>query len=109
MEKKEKNIIDNFLDNYGTEDRKIKYKKIFVKPSKFKCVVGFIFSFIFLILLLTLISFTFMYFLLLFGDLLIFLYYSLNLFTKKGIGLPKYISYYEDEEFEDKTSRYKVQ
>lgn len=106
MEKKDKNMLDIFLDNYGTE-RKVNYKKVYVKPSRRKCIMGFIFSLIFLIILLFIITFSLMYFLLLLGDLLIFLYYTINLFTEKGIGLPKVVPYYE-EDFDDKKERYKV-
>lgn len=106
MGKKDKNMLDIFLDNYGTE-KKVKYKRVYVKPDKNKCIRGFIFSLIFLIILLFIITFSFMYFLLLLGDLLIFLYYTINLFTERGIGLPKIVPYYE-EDFEEKKDRYKV-
>lgn len=109
MDKKDKNIVDKFLDLYEKEDN-YRYKKIYVRPSKFKSIVGFIFSLIFLILLFTLFTPKPIYFVLLLGDLLIVLYYGCNLFTKNGIGLPKKVLVYEDdEEYTKKENRYKVQ
>lgn len=108
MDKKNKNIVDKFLEFYSKEDN-YKFKTIYVRPSKFKSIVGFIFSVIFLILLLTLFTLKGFYFLLLIGDLLIVFYYGCNLFTKNGIGLPKNVLVYEDNEEDKKEERYKVQ
>ena len=89
MNDKEKNIIDKFLDSYEKNNVEKKYVRVIVKPSKGKAIFGFIVSLILLIVLLTLFSLTFMYFLFLIGDLLIVIYYGINVFTEKGIGLPK--------------------
>ena len=42
-----------------------------------------------MIILIPMFSFTFMYMLLFLGDLIILIYYGINLFTKRGFLLPK--------------------
>ena len=92
MNKNDKNIIDNFLDIYENlinEKSQKKYKVIYKKPSKIKCIFNFGFCLLFMIILIPMFSFTFMYMLLFLGDLIILIYYGINLFTKRGLLLPK--------------------
>ncbi len=92
--KKDKNLVDMFLDGYSVandESSNMKYKKIYRKPSKVKCIIGFIFCLLILIILIRHFVFKLIFFLILIGDILILLFYGINLFTKKGWGLPKYI------------------
>ena len=109
---KDKNIIDKFLEAYdgANEASKTKeYKRVYQRPSKFKCIVGFIFSGLIMFVLLGIFHFSFMY-LLIFGvDLLFLLYYGINLFTKKGIGMPKYVKADEYTKNDDINDKYKVQ
>ena len=76
--------------------RKKNLKKVYYKPSLGKSVFGFLISLLFLFILLFAFGFqwSFMYLLLFFGDGIILFYYSMNLFTRRGIYLSKYI---EDE------------
>lgn len=98
MDNKDRNIIDKFLDNYEKQnDSNLVYKRVYVKPSKFKTIIGFIFSFGFLIILIRFFTRKPFYFVLLIGDILAFIYYSLNLFTKKGLPLPKTVAVEESE------------
>ncbi len=125
MNRDNKNLVDKFLDIYKREDN-YQYKTIYVKPSRFKCIVGFVVSVLFFILMLTFFTLKVLYFVVLLGDLVIVIYYGLNLFTEKGFGLPKNIPVYNDYdtsndqladieneddslEFEQNDSRYKVQ
>lgn len=101
MENKEKNIIDKFLDRYeDINNSNIRYKKVYQRPSKFKSLMGFIFSLFVLIILLSMFVFKLLYLILVIGVILTSLYYGINLFTKKGIGLPKSIPV-EDEDREE--------
>lgn len=115
MNNNEKNIFDKFLDNYdklNSKRNKFGYQKVYTKPTKIRCIIGFIFSLIFLILLIRLFVFKLLYFVILIIDLLILLYYSLNLFTKKGFPLPVTIrvdtesNKEETELYEDNPLRY---
>lgn len=99
MDNKNKNVIDKFLDGYEDyNEQKVVYKKVYEKPSKFKTAVGFIFSFGFFILLIRFFLLKPFYFILLIGDILALIYFSLNLFTKKGFSLPKVIAVKEEKE-----------
>ena len=92
MNKSNKNIVDSFLDiyeNLSNKNSHKKYKIVYKKPSKIKCLLSFGFCLLFMIILIPMFSFTFMYMLLFLGDLIILLYYGINLFTKKGWPLPK--------------------
>ncbi len=91
MENKDKNVFDKFLDNYERANVKQEYEKVYQRPSKFKSIVGFSFSFIIFILLLFMFVFDWLYFFLLLFDVAICIFYGINLFTEKGIGLPKYV------------------
>ncbi len=108
---KDKNIIDKFLEGYAQANESSKqetYKRIYQKPTKFKCIVGFIFSSLIMLVLIRIFKFNFMFFLIFFGDLLVLIYYSLNLFTKKGFALPKYVKRDEYTDNDDSNNRYKV-
>lgn len=115
MNNGEKNIIDKFLDSYAKHgEKKTKTVRVVVKPSKLKCIGGFIFSLIIFIILLTFFTFNLTYFAMLIGDLLIMLYYGINLFTEKGFGLPRSVEVpldelEDDEDLNDYSDRYKVQ
>ncbi len=111
MDNNEKNIVDKFLDGYeyANSERKC-YKRVYQKPSKIKAIIGFIFSLIFFIILIRLFVFKILYFIILIGDIVVCSYYGINLFTKKGIGLPKTVEVIVDEEVSQKNEDiYKVQ
>ena len=98
----DKNNLDLFLEGLTKEgNKKVYYEKVYVRPSKFKSVLGFIASLIFLVILIGLFTFSVMYFVLLIGSILVFLFFTINAFTKKGIGLPKNIAYVVEEEIEE--------
>ena len=112
-------IVDKFLDKYAERsNRKTEVRKVYVKPTKWRSCVGFIFSTIFFILLLTIFTIKFYYFVMLFVSLIIAIYYGINLFTEKGLGLPRTIEVVvkEDDSMQEselnnqeKSDRYKVQ
>ena len=81
------NLIDYFLDNY--ESIPEEYERVYEKPKKSKCIIGFIGSIIFLLALIPFASLNSLFFVLLIGDLLLIAFYGINLFTEKGIKLPK--------------------
>ncbi len=94
MKNKDNNIIDKFLahyDNMNAINENIEYQKVYKKPSRFKCIVGFIFSLLCFIFLIAFFVFKVMYFVILLFNILILAYYAINLFTEKGIGLPKMV------------------
>lgn len=104
MDDKNKNVIDKFLEGYEDyNERKVVYKKVYEKPGKVKTIVGFIFSFGFLLLLIRFFLLKPFYFFLLIGDILALVYFSLNLFTKKGFGLPKMVAVVEEKDKTEET------
>ncbi len=106
--KDDKNIIDKFLEGYTVANRNVSnttYKKSYQKPSKFKCIFGFIFSLIVFIILIRVFRTSILFFFILIGDLLCLIFYGVNLFTKKGIGIPKYVK----DNKEDYDKKHKVQ
>lgn len=112
MDDKNKNIIDKFLDAYDSANADSKtssYKRVYFRPSKFKCIVGLIFSGLIMFVLLGIFSFNFMYLIIFLVDLLFLLYYGINLFTKKGIGIPRYVKRDEYTNNDDLNDKYKVQ
>lgn len=87
-DKKDKgNFIDYFLDNYESVPEE--YERIYEKPKKSKTIIGFIGSIVFLIALIPFASLSGLFFILLIGDILAIAFYGINLFTEKGIKLPK--------------------
>ena len=99
----EKNNLDRFLEGLTSEgNKKITYDKVYERPSKAKSVIGFIISLIVLVILIGLFTLSVMYFVLIIGDVLLLVFFGVNAFTDKGIGLPKTIAYVvEDEEPEE--------
>lgn len=98
---KDKGMVDKFLEAYDKHsNKKTEYRRIIVKPSKAKCIFGFLFSLVFFLIVLSLFSFNFTYFIFFFGSLAVVLYYGINLFTEKGIGIPQTVEVpvVEDEE-----------
>lgn len=89
MEKdKYKKVLKNILE----KDEIVEQEKIYYRPSKFKTIFGFSFSLIIMIILLRMgFQLTVIYLTLFLGDLVILAYYALNLFTKEGFLLPKYV------------------
>lgn len=80
-----KNIIDSFLDKYDELESKKKVKvETYYRPSKGKCIFGFIFCLIFLLILLRIFHFSIVYMFIFIGDILCLIYFGLNLFTKNG-------------------------
>lgn len=95
------NLFDKFLDRYDAyneRNRRIEYRRIIKKPPMFECVLGFGFSFLILVVLIIYFSPTKMYFVILIGDLLFLAYYGVNLFTKKGFGLPATVAVVVDDQ-----------
>lgn len=93
----EKNKYKKFIKNILEKDEIVEHKKVYYKPSKIKLIFGFIFSLIIMIILLRIgFQFTMMYLLIFLGDLVILSYYVINLFTKEGILLPKYVKVKKD-------------
>lgn len=90
---KKKNVVDKFLDlMYSQSLNNTEKKKIYYRPTKKKALIGFIISLFFmLIMLFHFLKFSFIFFLLILGDSIALLYYGINLFTKKGLLIPKYI------------------
>lgn len=113
MDNKDKNIIDKFLDGYEKSSNTQRvYTRVYERPSKLKSLVGFIFSLLCFIILIRLFVFKMLYFVILIFNLLILAFYSINLFTEKGIGLPKTVEMIEDIEdadTDDDNDIYKVQ
>ncbi len=109
--KNNKNIIDRFLEGYAdaNEDSKQSiYKRVYQKPSKIKCILGFTISALIMLFLIRLFNLKFMFLLIFFGDLAVLLFYGLNLFTKKGIAIPKYVKKDEYTDNDDLNDKYKV-
>lgn len=98
MENREKNIVDKFLDNYESiSNNQVRYKRIYQRPSKFKSFVGFVFSVVLLIMLLFMFVFKLLYFVIIIGVSIAVIYFGVNLFTDKGIGLPKNVPVVEED------------
>ena len=102
----DRNNIDKFIDGFNeASKKKVVYERVYVRPTKFKSIIGFVASLIFLVILVGLLTFNVMYFVLLIGNIIILIYFSINTFTEKGIGLPKTIAVpiidEEEEEVEE--------
>jgi hypothetical protein len=98
----EKNGIDKFIEGFNEgSKKKVVYERVYVRPTKIKSILGFIASLIFLVILVGLLTFNVMYFVLLIGNIIILIYFSINTFTEKGIGLPKTIAIPVEEEEEE--------
>lgn len=104
---KKNNLLDNFLEKYEQIGSVKKVNvETYYRPSKPKCIFGFIFCLIFFLILIRIFTFSIVYFVIFFGDLIILTYFGLNLFTKRGFVIkqkhyvPKeYVT--EDEEQEE--------
>lgn len=79
------------------------YERVYYKPQKWKSLIGFVFSLIFLGALLFVFSFNVnIYFIILFiGVVVVCAYYGINLFTKSGFLLPKFVLKKEDKNVEE--------
>ena len=88
MNKKIENFI-KMLEN----DNSPKYRKVYYRPNKVKSVIGFICSLLFMLILIFLIGFQLnsIFIIMFIIDFLLLVYYSINLFTAKGLLIPKYI------------------
>lgn len=112
MNDDKKNILDNFLEKYEQMSSKKKVNvETYYRPSKAKCIFGFIFCLIFLIILIRIFTFNIVFFVIFFGDLICLTYFSLNLFTKKGFVVKhkyyvpeEYIKQNEEQEDEEEVS-----
>ena len=105
MKNDEENIIDKFLNRYDMiNNYSGNYQKIYKKPSKIKSIIGFISSLALLLILIRFFVFKLIYFMMLIPVILVFIYYAVNLFTKKGIGMPTFVQYKEDLEVENKAT-----
>ena len=88
MKDKKKNVFDTFLEKYDEySSRKHVELEEYYRPSKAKCIFGFVFCLIFFLIILRLFTFSIVYFVIFFGVLICLLYYGINLFTKKGFVL----------------------
>ena len=102
------NLFDKFIeryDNINDRNQRTEYRRITKKPSKFESVVGFIFTLVILVILIRFFSPTKMYFVIFIGNLVIMAYYGVNLFTKKGFGLPATVEVLVDRE-DNENQRY---
>lgn len=100
-----KNIVDKFLEGYENINKeKVVYKRVYKYPKKIESIIGFSFSLLILIILISIFSFNGIYLFLLVMDILVVIYYGLNLFTKKGFGLGKTIEVGEDKNPKDEES-----
>ncbi len=102
---KNENLFDKFLDRYDAinqRNARIEYRRIIKKPKMFEAILGFGVSIIVLIILIRYFSPTGMYFVILIVDLLFLSYYGVNLFTKKGFGLPATVAVEIDDKEDEK-------
>ena len=111
MDNKEKNIVDKFLDTYDKYNSKqVEYRRVYIRPTKVKSVICFIFSLIFFILLLTIFTFNFMYFLLFFCYLVVLIYFGSYVFTDYGLCNSTTIEVsVNKEKIVEKKDKYRVQ
>jgi hypothetical protein len=80
-----KNILDKFLDGYDElNSRKKVNVETYYRPSKGKCIFGFIFCLMFMLILIRIFTFSIVFFFIFIGDLICLIYFGLNLFTKNG-------------------------
>ncbi len=106
MKDDKKNIVDSFLDKYEEMSSKKKVNiETYYRPSKAKCIFGFIFCLIFMFILIRIFAFNIVFFVIFFGDLVCLIYFGLNLFTEKGFVIKQkyrvpehYLNQEEDEE-----------
>lgn len=98
MNENNKNIFDKFLDTYDKYNAKKKVNvETYYRPSKAKCIFGFIFCLIFFIILIRIFNFSLMYLFLFIGDLICLVYFGLNLFTERGFVIKQ--KHYVPEEY----------
>lgn len=98
MEDNNKNIFDSFLDKYEEMNSKKKVNvETYYRPSKAKSIFGFIFSLIFMFILIRIFVLNIIFLFIFIGDLLCLLYFGLNLFTKNGFVVKQ--KYYVSEEY----------
>ena len=99
---KENGFFDKIIDAYDKHtSKKTEYRKFVVKPSKARCIFGFLFSLVFFFIILSLFAFNLTYFIFFFGSLAVVLYYGINLFTEKGIGIVHTVEVPVEEEVEE--------
>lgn len=94
MKNDEKNIVDKFLDGYeNLNDESNRKVRVYQKPTKFVCIRNFGLGIAILFILLFVFGFhlNLGYILFLLVDLVVVLFYGINLFTKDGIKLPTYV------------------
>ena len=107
-----KNVFDNFLEKYDEYSSKKKVNvETYYRPSKVKCIFGFIFCLIFMLILIRIFAFNMVFLFIFVGDLLCLVYFGLNLFTKKGFAIKQKFSVPEDylvqeEEIEENEEYY---
>ena len=103
MNNKDKNIVDKFLDGYEQyTNNQPKKVRVYKKPSRFVCIRNFVIGVAILIVLLILgFNLSIQYILFFMGDLIVILFYGINLFTKDGIKLPTYIKVKKDDKNEE--------
>lgn len=92
-------FVDKFIDEYdkySSRDDDVTYEKIYVKPNKFVSLLGFLFGLFLLFFVITSFNFDMVYILLLLLAIWLLIYYGLNLFTKKGFGLPRTVPVRKD-------------
>lgn len=102
----EKKKIPTFVEKILKNSKDpLEYERVYYKPKMSKNILGFVLSVIFLIALIYVFRFNVnIYFILLFiGVLMIGTYYGINLFTKRGFLLPKFVPKKDEnhEEVED--------
>lgn len=97
MNKKLERVFDFLL---GT-NKKVLLKKVYYRPQKGKAIFGFAFSLLFMFILLFVMGFRWnlLYLLLFLVDFSVLYYYGVNLFTKRGFLLPKYVEVSDDNKY----------
>ena len=104
-----KESLDKVLNFLQKDSKHGEMVKLYYRPSKEKCIACCIFSFILLVLmcLLCVTSFAIGYFILLLISIALLTFYGINLFSKDGFWIPKYVNksivdnMMEDEEVEE--------
>ena len=98
---KKNNSIEKFLSYYrekSSEEENYVYRRVYIRPSKLKCIFLFGFSLLLLFLIIRyLISPTIMFGVILIVDLLVCVYYGYNLFSKNGFVIGKTVKFEKSE------------
>lgn len=86
-------LLDKVLDKlHDNNTSYVEYTKIYYRPTKVKSIVGFVISLLFFLILLSGAVYSSpLFWGVIIIDFIILLYYGINLFTKDGFLIPKYV------------------